>query len=79
MVNLLGDLWRAGREPDWAVILAEPKAKLHLYGQREPRPPQDGSLHGARCGRGNALAKARELKANWPGNRSAAKKQGWIN
>jgi 5-(carboxyamino)imidazole ribonucleotide synthase len=42
MVNLLGDLWlpagRSRREPDWAAILAEPRAKLHLYGKAEPRP-----------------------------------------
>ncbi len=49
MVSIPGDLWRGGREPDWAAILAEPKAKLHLYGQREPRPgPQDGAFHRAR-------------------------------
>jgi len=37
MVNLLGDLWANG-EPDWRVLLAEPGAKLHLYGKRSPRP-----------------------------------------
>ena len=37
MVNLLGDLWAAG-EPDWAVALADPAARLHLYGKAEPRP-----------------------------------------
>ncbi len=37
MWNLLGDLWRNG-EPDWNVILSEPRAKLHLYGKREARP-----------------------------------------
>jgi 5-(carboxyamino)imidazole ribonucleotide synthase len=43
MVNLLGDAWqwRDGRvvgAPAWEVILAEPRAKLHLYGKAEPRP-----------------------------------------
>ncbi|HXN35644.1 MAG TPA: 5-(carboxyamino)imidazole ribonucleotide synthase [Opitutaceae bacterium] len=43
MVNILGDLWtrRAGAapgEPDWAAVLSEPRAKLHLYGKPEPRP-----------------------------------------
>ncbi|MDH5485979.1 MAG: 5-(carboxyamino)imidazole ribonucleotide synthase [Gammaproteobacteria bacterium] len=38
MVNLLGDLWREGRPPDWEVVLRHPNAKLHLYGKREPRP-----------------------------------------
>lgn len=36
MVNLLGDLWSP--EPDWSVLLREPKLKLHLYGKREARP-----------------------------------------
>jgi 5-(carboxyamino)imidazole ribonucleotide synthase len=37
MVNLLGDLWAAG-EPDWGHVFRHPRAKLHLYGKREPRP-----------------------------------------
>jgi 5-(carboxyamino)imidazole ribonucleotide synthase len=41
MVNLLGDLWfdaaNARREPDWASVLRQPQAKLHLYGKAEPR------------------------------------------
>jgi 5-(carboxyamino)imidazole ribonucleotide synthase len=37
MWNLLGDLWKNG-EPDWNVILADPRAKLHLYGKSEPSP-----------------------------------------
>lgn len=42
MVNLLGDLWlRDGAdpvEPDWSATLADPNARLHLYGKRQPRP-----------------------------------------
>ncbi|MGC9163512.1 MAG: 5-(carboxyamino)imidazole ribonucleotide synthase [Thiomonas sp.] len=42
MLNLLGDLWfdAAGRqrEPDWAAVLAQPGAHLHLYGKHAPRP-----------------------------------------
>lgn len=38
MVNLLGDLWRAGREPDWTKVLADPSAKLHLYDKGKPAP-----------------------------------------
>ena len=38
MVNLLGDLWRDERAPDWTTILREPRAKLHLYGKAEARP-----------------------------------------
>jgi 5-(carboxyamino)imidazole ribonucleotide synthase len=43
MVNLLGDAWyesseaTAAREPDWSAVLAEPRAKLHLYGKRDAR------------------------------------------
>src|SRR5690348_9650900 len=42
MLNLLGDLWfvhEGGdpREPQWPRVLAHPRAKLHLYGKREPR------------------------------------------
>ena len=39
MINLLGDLWNAdGTPPDWAPILREPSAKLHLYGKRGAKP-----------------------------------------
>lgn len=38
MVNLLGDLWRDGREPDWTKVLADPSAKLHLYDKGLPAP-----------------------------------------
>jgi 5-(carboxyamino)imidazole ribonucleotide synthase len=37
MVNVLGDAWRTG-EPPWAEVLAEPRAKLHLYGKSAARP-----------------------------------------
>lgn len=42
MVNVLGDSWFAGdatapREPHWASVLAQPLAKLHLYGKTAPR------------------------------------------
>lgn len=37
MVNLLGDLWAKGT-PDWAMLLRDPRLKLHLYGKREARP-----------------------------------------
>lgn len=44
MVNVLGDAWFADggpdaprREPPWSGVLAEPRAKLHLYGKAEPR------------------------------------------
>ena len=42
MLNLLGDLWFAGKgglaaEPPWASVLALPGVHLHLYGKREAR------------------------------------------
>lgn len=48
MVNLLGDLWKAG-EPRWDRALADPGVKLHLYGKAEPRP-------GRKMGHLNVLA-----------------------
>jgi len=38
MVNLLGDVWREGREPDWTKVLADPSAKLHLYDKGKAAP-----------------------------------------
>ena len=38
MVNLLGDLWHAGKAPPWDQLLIHPRAKLHLYGKRVARP-----------------------------------------
>ncbi len=38
MVNLLGDLWRNGQEPDWTKVLADPSAKLHLYDKGKAAP-----------------------------------------
>ena len=37
MWNILGDLWKNGT-PDWSALLANPAAKLHLYGKSEARP-----------------------------------------
>jgi 5-(carboxyamino)imidazole ribonucleotide synthase len=51
MVNLLGDLWREGREPCWETVLSEPDAKLHLYGKREARA-------GRKMGHFNVLAES---------------------
>ena len=38
MLNLLGDLWPAQGEPDWAAVLALPGVHLHLYGKTQARP-----------------------------------------
>jgi len=37
MVNILGDRWQNGG-PHWAMLLAHPNIKLHLYGKQTARP-----------------------------------------
>ena len=63
MVNLLGDLWARG-EPAWREVLAQPGAKLHLYGKHEARPGRKMG-HYTCLGRGveEAIAQAFEIKA----------------
>ena len=62
MLNLLGDLWFHDgdrREPPWAEVLADPRAKLHLYGKKEPRPGRKmGHLTLVAPTRDEALAQA---------------------
>lgn len=38
MINMLGDIWHGGKNPDWTRLLDHPNIKLHLYGKREARP-----------------------------------------
>jgi len=38
MVNLLGDSWPEGGEPNWEVLMQAPNVHLHLYGKTEARP-----------------------------------------
>jgi 5-(carboxyamino)imidazole ribonucleotide synthase len=38
MANILGDVWQAGREPDWCTVLNHATACLHLYGKKQVRP-----------------------------------------
>jgi 5-(carboxyamino)imidazole ribonucleotide synthase len=73
MVNILGDawVWRDGKlagEPNWAAILGDPAAKLHLYGKAEPRL---GRKMGHFTVRGadleQAIEHARELKQRLQG------------
>lgn len=59
MVNLLGDLWEGG-DPDWAVVLADPNAKLHLYGKSEARPGRKMG-HLTVTGPGTTVAAARAV------------------
>ena len=53
MVNLLGDLWPDGGEPNWAAALEVEGVHLHLYGKREARP-------GRKMGHITALGRTRE-------------------
>lgn len=67
MLNILGDVWfesetsTASREPDWQAVLAEPGAKLHLYGKADARR---GRKMGHVTCLGATLADARRSAAN---------------
>ena len=69
MVNILGDAWRWAEgqcvgPPNWAAVLAEPRAKLHLYGKAEPRPARKMGHFTVRAADvETALGRARALKA----------------
>jgi len=69
MVNILGDAWRwTGEkcvgEPNWAAILREPRAHLHLYGKKEPRPGRKmGHFTVTGTEVGETFERARRLKA----------------
>ena len=69
MVNILGDAWKwqdgkVTGEPEWAALLAHPRAKLHLYGKREPRVGRKmGHFTVTAATAGEALEAARGLKA----------------
>lgn len=58
MINLLGDIWydapglETAREPDWSGVLADPRAKLHLYGKQQARR---GRKMGHVCCLGNSI------------------------
>jgi 5-(carboxyamino)imidazole ribonucleotide synthase len=38
IVNLLGDVWLHGREPNWEAALSVPGVRLHLYEKQIPKP-----------------------------------------
>lgn len=64
MVNILGDSWPAGGEPDWTAVLGESDAHLHLYGKTEPRAGRKmGHFTVLRPTVDEALATARAVKA----------------
>jgi 5-(carboxyamino)imidazole ribonucleotide synthase len=68
MVNILGDAWRgAGTDaavaPAWEALLKDSRAKLHLYGKKEPRIGRKmGHFTVQAADADTALARARELK-----------------
>jgi 5-(carboxyamino)imidazole ribonucleotide synthase len=68
MVNILGDSWQdpggpGQRDPNWAALLRHPRARLHLYGKREPRKGRKmGHFTVGAPDVGEALALAEELK-----------------
>jgi 5-(carboxyamino)imidazole ribonucleotide synthase len=60
MANLLGDLWPGDGGPDWAAVLGEPGARLHLYGKGAARPGRKmGHLNLVRSGLDGREAAAR--------------------
>jgi 5-(carboxyamino)imidazole ribonucleotide synthase len=69
MVNILGDAWkwRDGEligPPNWAAVLGDAHAKLHLYGKSEPRPGRKMGHFTVQAATAEAaLEKARALKA----------------
>ncbi len=72
MVNILGDAWLHQtessqvevREPDWAMLLADPAVQLHLYGKGEHRPGRKMGHFTVRAETADAaLAQAQKLKA----------------
>ena len=73
MVNILGDSWawdgdRLVGEPDWAALLAEPGAHLHLYGKKEPRRGRKmGHFTVTGPDADTTLARARRLQARLAG------------
>ena len=73
MVNILGDAWHAREEgadkaharhePNWPAILSTPRARLHLYGEKEPRPGRKmGHFTVRDSDIETAMARAKELK-----------------
>ncbi|HEY8966596.1 MAG TPA: 5-(carboxyamino)imidazole ribonucleotide synthase [Candidatus Methylacidiphilales bacterium] len=60
MRNLLGDVWKGGKEPAWDRLLALPGLRLHLYGKAEARP---GRKMGHYCVLAPTIQQALEIDA----------------
>ncbi len=64
IVNLFGDLWQAGRMPDFTPALELPGVRLHLYGKTSARPGRKmGHLSATGSTPDAALASARAAAA----------------
>ena len=79
MVNLLGNVWNAnGTPPDWSPVLAQPNAKLHLYGKKGAKPARK---MGHYCVLGNsvdeALTTALDIKKQLGSPSSAGAEPEW--
>ena len=60
IVNLFGDCWIDGAEPDFAAALGDPRVRLHLYGKRGARPGRKmGHLSAVGGSASDALAAVR--------------------
>ncbi|MGZ8257597.1 MAG: 5-(carboxyamino)imidazole ribonucleotide synthase [Methylotenera sp.] len=69
MVNLLGDIWPSGFEPDpqtepaWQHALNNPQLKMHLYGKHEARPGRKmGHYTVINASREDALKQAMQVR-----------------
>lgn len=62
IVNLLGEVWLGGREPDWEAALAVPGVRLHLYEKQVPKPGRKMG-HLSAIGETSEEAVARVLEA----------------
>jgi 5-(carboxyamino)imidazole ribonucleotide synthase len=77
MINLLGDLWQ-GQAPDFSTVLADPDARLWLYGKAAARPRRKmGHFTCIDSSVAAALARARRLSEGLaPSNAVAAAGEG---
>lgn len=62
IVNLLGEVWLQGREPNWAAALAVPGVRLHLYEKQVAKPGRKMG-HLSAVGKTSAEAVERVLDA----------------
>jgi 5-(carboxyamino)imidazole ribonucleotide synthase len=61
IVNLFGDSWVNGAEPDFAAALEDPRVRVHLYGKRGARPGRKmGHLSAVGGSAADALTAARD-------------------